>query len=233
MNKIISTQQGFTFIEVMISSMILLMMVAVTIQYHSSSGVHKDQDIYLKAVHKAHAELERLKSYYKNIGPVSNFVDFIENEPPEDLFLFKYDENNLIQYPAQLFHVYTQNDPMILRSLGTDNIPENYHKNYESIFENEGFDDPNNNSDGKVLVFYTDDGNTSANTFDTSLVVIDDFGSPYDPIDDLIGNIGWWVENIGLTCQRITFVLQFWYPGQPITIDPEIIDIQTIMCPNG
>jgi hypothetical protein len=60
-------------------------------------------------------------------------------------------------------------------------------------------------------------------------------GYPADPEDDLLGNIGWWVENVpdgepDITSigKKITFVLQFWYPGQDWTrYDPEVIVLKT------
>ena len=121
--------------------------------------------------------------------------------------------------------------------MNVNNSVKDYHHYYRDQYNVLRDDD---NTDRKSYTYYTWDTNPTDETnsdpnygkADASIVVIDDMGSPDKPDDDLLGNIGWWVEDAssegpGPNVKKITFVLQFWYPGQKMTADPEVIVLKS------
>ena len=77
-SKPYNRQEGFTFVEVVISCMIMMLLVAAVIHYHSSAGAPKNQAYYLKAVQVAKAELEKLRAL-SEFDTVSSFAEFTAN----------------------------------------------------------------------------------------------------------------------------------------------------------
>ncbi len=245
-------QEGFTFIEVVISSLIMLLLVAAVIHYHSSAGVSKNQEYYLKAVQVARAEMEKLRALFE-FDTTGSFAEFTPNgPPPNSIFLFKYTSPTAIELPSPLFHVYYRHhgyNEEFLRPLGDSppydvnakNSVRHYHEYYEEQYDAFNITPSDEDKkDKRTFTYYTWDTSPTDQTHsdpnngkvDTSIVVIGDMGSPEKPDDDLLGNIGWWVENAsdmgpGPRVKKITFVLQFWYPGQEKGVDPEVIVLKS------
>ena len=230
-------QKGFTLIEIVVASLILTLIVAAVVKYHTSVGVSKGQQYYLKAVQTAKNELDKLRALYELKSGVSEFDS--TGPPPNNIFLFKFVDTSVVTTPSPIFHVYYDNSGSteFLISIGTDNTVKNYRSNYKtaysSIIETDKID-------SRTFTYYTDDNDTETDhtdgsgQVDASIVVIDDMGSPIDPEDDLIGNIGWWVEDVSISgtayLKKVTFALQFWYPGQDWTeVDPEVIVLKTTL----
>ena len=159
-------------------------------------------------------------------------------------------ENQAAPDDDDLFRVYYQNhdDTRFLRALGdsppygvnSKNTAVEYHDYYVEAYDAfdlsaEGLEA--DDVDKRLYTYFADDNNDTTNAsagagkIDASVVVIDDMGSPEDPEDDLLGYIGWWVKNIDTPKKnkKVTFVLQFWYPGQNKTIPPECIVIKTTL----
>jgi len=247
--KISVRQDGFTFIEIIMASLILTLIVAAVVQYHSISGASRGQEYYLKAVQVARSEMEKLRALFEfDSDPNNPFPEFIDNVTaygglPNVIFLFKFNSDgatiklpiNPTTEPNRIFHVYYNDHTfsnMFLKSLGPNNTVKDYHSDYITAFNS--FSD-NDDIDKRTFTYFTDDGDTDTDSnvngqIDASIAVIDDMGNPADPEDDLLGNIGWWVEDVDTAgdCKRITFVLQFWYPGQDWTrFDPEVIVLKT------
>jgi hypothetical protein len=244
-------QGGFTFIEVVISCLIMILLVTAVIHYHTTAGVSKDQTYYLKAVQTARAELEKLRALFE-LDRARSFTEFVPNgPPPRDIFLFKFTSSTGIELPNPIFRVYYKDHHSsydgipFLRPLGSGppygvnvkNSVLEYPLYYQDSYNGQSDDDQ---TDRKSFTYFSWDSNPIDQTdsapdngkVDASLVVLDDMGSPYDPQDDLIGNIGWWVEDAssegpGLEVKKITFVLQFWYPGQEKSADPEVIILKS------
>lgn len=248
----LSTQKGFTFIEVIISALILTLLVAAIVQYHSSAGAAKSQVYYLKAVQIAKSELEKLRVLY-NLDKDGTFSEFSANVNqtqllPSDLFLFKPGGGSAITLPIdygtepeRIFHVYYSDHgytDSFLKSMTNDKDVSDYPATYKAAFD--GFSDTDL-LDRRTFTYYTDDGDTTTDAvpasgqIDAAITVIDDMGDPTSAEDDLIGNIGWWVENVPsdepddtARCKKITLVLQFWYPGLDWTEnDPEVIVLKS------
>lgn len=241
-------QKGFTLIEIIIASLILTLIVAAVVQYHSSAGVSKGQEYYLKAVQVARAELNKLRALYELNSGVSEFDS--TGSPPADIFLFKFIDASGVTIPSPLFHVYYSDhsyEDEFLKPLREDSGDPPYSSGgqcskvlqYRDCYENE-YGTLSGTTDWRTFTYYTSDNNTitdenySNGIVDASVVVIDDMGSPVDPEDDLIGNIGWWVEDVAISgtvyLKKVTFALQFWYPGQDWTeFDPEVIVLKTTL----
>lgn len=250
--KASNKQEGFTFIEVVISCLIMMLLVAAVIHYHSSAGVSKNQEYYLKAVQVARAELEKLRALFE-FNTTGSFAEFTSNGPPPDsIFLFKHTSPTSIELPSPLFHVYYRHhghDDEFLRPQGDSppydvnakNSVRHYHEYYEEQFNDFTIKPSDEDKkDKRTFTYYTWDTNPTDQTnsdpsngkVDASIVVIDDMGSPEKPEDDLLGNVGWWVEDAssdgpGPKVKKITFVLQFWYPGQETSVDPEVIVLKS------
>ena len=251
----LSNQKGFTLIEIIIASLIMTLIIAAVVKYHSSAGVSKGQEYYLKAVKVARAEMEKLRSLYELDSGIREFEH--TGSPPDDIFLFKYNiETGNLDLPSPLFHVYYDDHGYsadLLKPLGVNGPyqPDEmsgvsfYHHYYCETFND--FSD-NDNRDRKTFTYFIHDTNneyppdsdctpcTSIKCqLDASLAVIDDMGSPYDCEDDLLGNIGWWIVDDGIISgvthlKKVTFALQFWYPGQEwMSVDPEVIVIKTTL----
>ena len=91
-------QKGFTLIEIIIASLILTLIVAAVVQYHSSVGVSKGQQYYLKAVQTARSELDKLRALYE-FDTDSSFAEFDATvTPPDNIFLFKFKTSTEIEY---------------------------------------------------------------------------------------------------------------------------------------
>jgi hypothetical protein len=233
-------EKGFTFIEVVISCLIMTLLVAAVIHYHSSAGVSRNQGYYLKAVQVARAELDRLRVFFELEPDAGEFNSTQPppdaQSPPEPICLFTFTDETSIVVPDTIFRVYYESHGYgteLLQSLGADNSARDYHDSYVSAYSSLSDTDE---IDRKAYAYYAnpdDDTETDydegGGSLDASLVVIDDMESPNDPEDDLLGNIGWWVEDVvGVPdCKRITFALQFWYPGQERTEDPEVIVLKS------
>ena len=231
-------QKGFTLIEVIVASLVLTLIVAAVVQYHTSAGVSKGQQYYLKAVKTATTELDKLRALYELKYDDSTVTEFDETGLPTDIFLFKFTSSTSIDLPSPIYHVYYSDHGYsgeFLKSIGANNTVKDYHQYYEANYVTDTDD-----IDGRTFTYLTDDGNTVTGTngangqVDASIVVIDDMGSPEDREDDLIGNIGWWVEDVSISgtvyLKKITFALQFWYPGQDETeFDPEVIVLKTTL----
>ena len=249
-------QKGFTLIEIIIASLILTLIVAAVVQYHTSVGVSKGQQYYLKAVQTARTELEKLRALYE-FDADGSFAEFDATvAPPASIFLFKFKTSTEIEYPdnnTNIFRVYYKDHSSsyqgtsFLKPLGsappyavnTKNSVKDYHQYYEEQYNILSDDD---DTDRKTFTYFTYDTNPTDQTdsipgsgqIDASVVIIDDMGSPVDPEDDLLGNIGWWVEDVSISgtvyLKKITFALQFWYPGQVETeFDPEVIVLKTTL----
>jgi type II secretory pathway pseudopilin PulG len=237
-----SGQKGFTLVEVIVAGLILIFLVAALLHYHGSSSAAKNQEHYLKAVQVARAELDRLRAFYDLQSGVSEFDQ--TGPPPADVFLFKFNGTGTLDLPSPTFHVYYGDHgygTVLFQSIGNNNTVKNYPGYYSSAFPlaDAGV------TDYRTFVYFTNDGNTVTDNnaaqgkVDASIVVIDDMGAPPSTVgnearDDLIGNIGWWVEDIasaGVTvAKKVTLALQFWYPGQEWTsVDPEVIVLKTTL----
>ena len=245
-------QKGFTFIEVVIAALILSLIVAAVVQYHASAGAAKGQIYYLKAVQTARNELAKLKALYE-FDTDGSFAEFADTgSPPNEIFLFRYIIPSSIDVPSPIFNVYYQDHSSsydgaaFLKPLGasppypanTKNKVSEYYQYYEEQYDLLSDDD---NTDRRTYTYFTSDTDTTDQTHsntegvDASIAVIDDMAHPSHAEDDLIGNIGWWVENVPTgeadntaKCKKITFVLQFWYPGLEWTEhDPEVIVLKS------
>ena len=234
-------QKGFTFIEVVIAALILSLLVAAVVQYHASAGAAKGQVYYLKAVQIAKNELEKLRILY-NLDKDGTFDEFKESSSvPTNPYLFKFTGPTSIDVPTPIFHVYYNDHgygDSFLKSMANDKDVLDYLATYAVAFG--GFSDTDL-VDRRTFTYFTNDGNeiTDSNPgsgqIDASITVIDDMGDPTSAEDDLIGNIGWWVENVPsgepddtARCKKITLVLQFWYPGLDWTKhDPEVIVLKS------
>ena len=260
----LNEQKGFTLIEIIVASLILTLIVAAVVSYHTSAGVSKNQEYYLKAVQTARTELEKLRALYE-FDTDGSFAEFDDNVTdfgglPPSIFLFKVGSGGSITLPInygtepdRIFHVYYQDHNTsyqgtpFLKPLGsappyavnTKNSVKNYHQYYGEQYNILSDDD---NTDRKTFTYFTHDTNPIDKTdsipgsgqIDASVVIIDDMGSPVDPGDDLIGNIGWWVEDVAISgtvyLKKVTFALQFWYPGQNWNeYDPEVIVLKTTL----
>jgi len=237
-----SGQKGFTFIEIIIASLILSLLVAAVVQYHASAGAAKGQVYYLKAVQTAKNELEKLRILY-NLDKDGTFDEFkASSGVPTSPFLFKVTGPTTIEVPSPIFRVYYSDHSYsnsFLRPMADDKEVLDYQVTYKAAFD--GFSDTDQ-VDRRTFTYFTNDGNGTTDStpgsgqVDASLTVIDDMGDPTNAEDDLIGNIGWWVENVPsdepddtAKCKKITFVLQFYYPGLEWTKhDPEVIVLKSI-----
>ena len=244
-----SAQKGFTFIEIIISSLILSLLVAAVVHYHSSAGAAKGQIYYLKAVQIAKNELEKLRILY-NLDKDGTFDEFkASSGVPTSPYLFRVTGPTTIEVPSPIFHVYYSdhgfndiNNTFLIQMLGNEVL--SYHTAYKTAFD-QILLNPEHDPDGedrRTFTYFTNDGNGTTDStpgsgqVDASLTVIDDMGDPTNAEDDLIGNIGWWVENVPsdepdstARCKKITFVLQFYYPGLEWTKhDPEVIVLKSI-----
>ena len=249
----ISGGKGFTFVEVVVAGLILTLIVAALIQYHASSGAGSNQEYYLKAVQVARGELEKLRVLYELDSGVSEFAD--TGPPPPSVFLFKYaGEQEQLDLPAPINQVYYDHhgyynnlfrrlgplkptdppDP----TLGAYSGVSKYHEGYEQQFAI--FADTDNVDKRSFTYFTYDTGSTYPphsdylhGKVDASVAVIDDMGSADDPTDDLLGNLGWWIEDVavsGTTClKKVTFALQFSYPGENAGQNPEVIVLRTTL----
>lgn len=229
-------QKGFTLIEIIVASLILTLIVAAVVKYHTSAGVSKSQEYYLKAVQTTRTELEKLRALYELQSDATEFDS--TGAPPNDIYLFKFTSSTSIDLPSPIYHVYYSDHGYsneFLKSIGANNTVKDYHQYYETNYIAD-----TDNIDGRTFTYFTNDGNTVTDTdgangkVDASIVVIDDMGSPEDRKDDLIGNIGWWVEDVSISgtvyLKKITFALQFWYPGQDWTAhDPEVIVLKSTL----
>ncbi len=237
----ISNQQGFTFIEIVISSMIMLLLVTAVIHYHSSAGASKDQVYYLKAVQRASAELEKLRALCElEFDSVSPIAEFANRAPPAgNLYLFKFVSGSVITVLSSFNtytdeYAYTFGPPKpegFLKEISSPTTIDKYNQDYETTYK--GIQADGDDVDKKRVTYFAN-YTTNTGPLDISIVVIDDMGSPIEPEDDLLGIIGWWVEDAsisgpGAKAKKITFVLQFWHPGQSLTIDPEVIVLKTTM----
>lgn len=234
-------QKGFTLIEVIVASLLLTFLVAALLHYHGSSGVSKNQEYYLKAVQVARAEMERLRAFYE-LKPTATEFD-PTGPPPGKFHLFKFiNATSLDPPPSPIFHVYYADHgygDQLFRSIGNNNKVKEYPVYYKAAYEAFNPIDPDM-TDKRTFIYFTNDGNmttdynASQGQADASILIIDDLGSPADPGDDLLGNIGWWVEDIAVSgtvyAKRVTMKLQFWYPGQdPTKYDPEVIELKTTL----
>ena len=238
----LSGQKGFTFIEIIIASLILCLLVAAVVQYHASAGAAKGQVYYLKAVQTAKNELEKLRDLY-NLDKDGTFGEFKKSSgvPTGSPYLFRFTGPTTIEVPAHIYHVYYSDhgySDSFLRPMSNDRDVLDYRATYKAAFD--GFSDTDQ-VDRRTFTYFTNDGNETTDSspgsgqVDASIAVIDDMGDPTNAEDDLIGNIGWWVENVPsgeqdskARCKKITFVLQFWYPGQDWREqDPEVIVLKS------
>ena len=226
----------------------LMLVVGAIVQYFSTSGASSNQVYDLKAVEVLKSEANKLVAIYIS-GVTSLSNEFTDNSPlPDNIFLFKYNSStSKIDLPTStIFHVYYgdyNNEGYTIpigddsTAVGSKNTIDNYHSYYETAFDNNYTslsDNEKRDIDLRTFTYCTVDINSSTNVNDTtpfqadvSMVVIDDMGSPVDPEDDLLGYVGWWVEDIsGL--KKITLALQYWYPGTDWrSVDPEVIVLET------
>ena len=158
-------EKGFTFIEIIIASLILTFLIAAVLQYHSSAGASKNQEFYLKAVQTARAELNKLAALYEMKSGISEFEG--TGPPPNVIFLGKYDRvSDTLVLPAKIFKVYYSDhgySANFLRALGAS-PPYNpdeisgisrrgtlYCETYQS------FDDDDDLRDMKTFTYFIDD----------------------------------------------------------------------------
>lgn len=243
-NSILSRQRGFTFIEVIIATMMLMLVVGAILQYFSTSGASRNQVYDLKAVAALKSESEKLEAFFKKAIYVR---EFDTTAPPDDIFLFKYDsDSGNIDIPNPNIHrVYYGNYEAngLTISIDNNNSIDNYHTYYEEEFDDRyALLDANQKEirDLRTYTYCTFENGESGEPYtdydinnlemDVCMVVIDDMGSPNDPEDDLLGYLGWWVEEEGTTSKIliITMALQYWYPGADWkSVDPEVIVLET------
>ena len=228
--------------------MIMLLLIAAIARYHTTAHVSRGQIYYKKAVQKAWAELEKLKVFFQlqydpsNPNAVPEFK--ITGLPsPDELFLFRYNQGQM-EVPDQIHNLYYNQytfDTTFLRAMANKNTIKDYHTDYETTYKNSA-SLISDLVDIRTFTYFTYNNgdavtnyNTSAEQLDTAIVVIDDMVNPSEPEDDLIGYIGWWVENIDNAAfqnnaRHVTFALQFWYPGQDMYDQaPEVILLKTLM----
>ena len=213
-----------------IASLTLLVIISAIVHYHSSTGASNYQIYDLKAVEVLKSEADKLEAFFK--GDINSSGDEFSSTggPPNNIFLFKYNSGQ-IDTPSPIHRVYygdyyTEGYTIPLgntsTSIGTYNTIDSYKTYYETEFQTKYdnlTDDAKKNIDLRTFTYCTvdTDPTTNSNTtspyqVDVSIVVIDDMGSPINPEDDLLGYIGWWVDDLsGIT--EITLALQYWYPG--------------------
>jgi type II secretory pathway pseudopilin PulG len=251
--RIVGGERGFTFIEIIVASLIMMLIVAAVIQYHASSGASRGQQYYLKAVQAARAELDKLRAVYELDSGSSEFEH--TGPPPETIFLFRYNTGSSqlelpTGTPEELFHVYYSDHGQgttLLKPLGingpyspSESSGVSYYGHYYCQTYNDFSDD--DSVDRKTFTYFTHDDNPYhppdydlvERKIDASIAVIDDMGSPDNCENDLLGNMGWWVEDVAVSgvthLKKVTFAFQFWYPGQEWTsVDPEVIVLKTTL----
>lgn len=242
-------KKGYTFVEIIVSALILSFLIATAVQYHASSKASRGQECYLKAVQTAKSELDKLRALFK-FDTDGDFAEFTETSPPPNqVFLYKVNSPTSIDLSSSLYRVYYDDHSSkysgnsFLKPLGDSspyavnggNTVDSFHTYYEEQFS---ILTQTDDVDRKTFTYFTYDSGTdqtdsdaASGKVDTALAVIDDMATPSDSSDDLLGNIGWWVENVDDNgyCKKITFALQFWYPGMDRTIDPEVIVLKTTL----
>ena len=251
--SILIRQKGFTFIEVIIATMMLMLVVGAIAQYFSTSGASHYQIYDLKAVEVLKSEASKLEAFYhRSTSTPDEFDEPLGGAlPPDDLFLFKYNSGTgQIDIPDPIHQVYYgdyyDNGEGFTISIGNNSTVDDYQSYYETAFNDKYSsltDDEKKDIDLRIFTFCTYDptedpqsladtdssnlSNPDAAELDVSMVVIDDMGSPVNPEDDLLGYIGWWVEDTG-DLKEITIALQYWYPGADWkSVDPEVIVLET------
>jgi len=235
----IFNQSGHTFVEIIVSSIIMLIIVGIILDFQSTANVSTGQIYYLKAVNKAKAELERLRIFFElKYDPNNISYEFAHTGTPDKIFLFKYNKlSNNLDFPAITNNAYLKDSSLknsLIRTL--ESPSEDYsdqvdyiYKSYKKTFDSFTIDGQDIDYKDKINFAYTLDEINSQIT-NVSLIVIDDMGCPNDSLDDLLGYIGWWVERINNNSIQITYTLQFWYPGQNwMEFNPEVIVIKTVM----
>ena len=238
-NSILNRQKGFTFIEVIIATMMLMLVVGAILQYFSTAGASSKQIYDLKAVAALKSEANKLAALYKSGTTFSNeFTD--TTPPPNNIFLFRYNSgSNQIDIPSPIHRVYygeyyADDDKGFTLSIGDNNTVSEFHTYYEDAFNSKYAtfnDNQKRDIDLRTITYCpyaVGDTSTDSNVsdpyqIDVCMVVIDDMDSPTDPEDDLLGYVGWWVIDTG-GLKEITIALQYWYPGADWkNIDPEVI----------
>jgi prepilin-type N-terminal cleavage/methylation domain-containing protein len=249
-----SGQKGFTLIEVITASLIMVFLVAALLNYHGSSGAAKNQVYYLKAVQVARAELDKLRALYEVDSGCSEFQH--TGPVPAD-FLYRFTGvGEKLEFsgpdPSKpTYHVYYTphgTNETFLRPLG-DSPPyaplvksgvSYYQKYYCEAYNKAGFEDTDQ-KDRRTLTYFTYDtapgypphADADHGQVNASLVVIDDMGSPYDCEDDLLGSIGWWIEDVAVSgvtvCKKVAFFLAFRYPGEGTGVNPELVCLKTTL----
>ena len=246
-------EKGFTFIEVIIATLMLMLVVGAIFQYFSISQASHNHVYDLKAVEALKSEANKLEAFAKAVSGTP--AELSNNPPPANvIYLFKYNATtSQIDLPDPLnpHNVYyneyfdTAGQPQgFTISIGDNNTIDNYHTYYETAFKNKYAslsDDEKRDIDLRTFTYctyesgespYDTDYNATSTPFqmDVSMVVIDDMGSPIDPEDDFLGYIGWWVEDDPTYSdfKTITIALQYWYPGVDWkSVDPEVIVMKT------
>lgn len=156
---------------------------------------------------------------------------------PANPYLFRFINTTTIEVPSPIFHIYYNDHGYsgeFLRSAGVNNQIMDYNASYKTAHDLLADEE---NLDSRTFDYFINTGTADATDYsvgsaeiDATLVVIDDMSDPQDAGDDLIGNIGWWVEDVDTEgkCKKITLVVQFWYPGLEITKhDPEVIVLKS------
>ena len=88
-NNSINRQEGFTFIEIVISMIILSVLISTIIHYHSSSGASSNQIYDLKAVNVLQSEANKLMAFYEIGSDDGEFEALgVGVSPPDNIFLF-------------------------------------------------------------------------------------------------------------------------------------------------
>jgi len=203
-------------------------------------------------VQAARAELEKLRALYEIDSGCSEF-DHTGPPPGHGLHRPSGVGEGIVFEGSEgpTYHVYYTDhgaSETFLRGLGgSPPYPllvksgiSKYQEYYCEAYNKSGFQDTDGR-DRKTFTYFTwDDGpgypphsDASNGLVDASLVVIDDMGSPYDCTDDLLGGIGWWIEDVAISgvtyCKKVAFFLAFRYPGQSQGISPEVICLRTTL----